>query len=137
MYRYIATSCRRPNCPNAFLATHAGLFCDSPVNHTVFWENVIITAHRFAISIIIAVVCLSGCGSPTNETAGVADASAVAKSSDDRLDVFLEDVFQRELAFSRIFETQLGINSRRYGEWNDFSDAAVRRRLARRYRESN
>jgi len=120
---------------DTFLAPHARLFCDSPVKHTVFWENAIITAPRFAISIIISVVFLSGCGPPTNETADVADASAVAESSDDRLDVFLEDVFQRELAFSPIFETQLGIKTSRYGEWNDFSDAADVARNERRQQD--
>ncbi len=88
-------------------------------------ENAIYTTNRLAISFVFGVVLLSGCGSPTNETGDVADASAAAESSDERLDVFLEDVFQRELALSPIFETQLGLKTERYGEWDDFSDAAA------------
>jgi len=34
-------------------------------------------------------------------------------------------VFQRELAYSPIFETQLGLKTEIYGEWDDFSDAAA------------
>jgi len=82
-------------------------------------ENVINTTYRLIITFVFGIALLSGCGAPTNETADVAE------SSDDRLDVFLEEVFQRELAFSPIFETQLGLKTERYGEWDDFSDAAA------------
>ena len=34
-------------------------------------------------------------------------------------------MFQRELAYSPIFETQLGLKTEIYGEWDDFSDAAA------------
>jgi len=98
-------------------------------------EIAIFTAYRFAISFVFAIAFLPGCGSPTNETSDVADASAAAESSDDRLDVFLEDVFQRELTFSPNFETQLGIKTERYGEWDDFSDAAAIARNERRLQD--
>ena len=105
------------------------------MNHAVFQENVIYTTYRFAILFLFAIVSLAGCGSPTSETADVTGSSAAAESPDERLNVFLEDAFQRELAFSPIFETQLGLKTERFGEWDDFSDAAAVARNERRQQD--
>ena len=55
-----------------------------------------------------------------------ADAEAV-QTEDDRLAAFFEELFQRNLAESPIFQSQLGMKGPDYGKWDDFSDAeAVR-----------
>lgn len=54
-------------------------------------------------------------------------AAEAAQTEDERLAAFFEEVFQRNLANSPIFQAQLGMKTERYGEWDDFSDAeAVR-----------
>ncbi len=45
------------------------------------------------------------------------------KSENLRLDTFLDDVYEREVAESPIAQAQLGRRTDRYGEWDDFSDA--------------
>jgi len=55
------------------------------------------------------------------ETATAAEAQA--QTEDERLAAFFEEVFQRNLANSPIFQAQLGMKTDRYGEWDDFSDA--------------
>ncbi len=42
---------------------------------------------------------------------------------DDRLNVFFEEVFQRNVKDSPILQSQLGMKGADYGKWNDFSDA--------------
>ncbi len=89
--------------------------------------------------LLIALLC-AGCGAASDQTADVAivdsetDAApapatsapdAAVVSADELLDAFLEEVFQRELADSPMFETRLGIKNERYGQWDDFSDAAA------------
>jgi len=44
------------------------------------------------------------------------------QSEDQRLAAFFDEIFQRNLANSPIFQAQLGIKTERYGEWDDFSD---------------
>ncbi|MBT8471494.1 MAG: DUF885 domain-containing protein [Marinicaulis sp.] len=50
------------------------------------------------------------------------NAEMQAQSEDQRLSAFFEEIFQRELAESPIFQAQLGMKGDRYGEWDDFSD---------------
>ncbi|WP_425408753.1 DUF885 domain-containing protein [Hyphococcus sp.] len=45
------------------------------------------------------------------------------QTEDERLSAFFEEIFQRELSESPIFQAQLGMKTERYGEWDDFSDA--------------
>lgn len=52
------------------------------------------------------------------ETAIVAE-----QTEDERLTAFFDELFQRELAASPIFQAQLGMKTELYGEWDDFSDA--------------
>ncbi|MDZ7627335.1 MAG: DUF885 domain-containing protein [Parvularculaceae bacterium] len=52
---------------------------------------------------------------------------AAVQTEDQRLEAFFEDVFQRNLKASPLFQSQLGIKGHDYGKWDDFSDAqAVR-----------
>ena len=61
------------------------------------------------------------------EAAAETAAEAEAQTEDERLSAFFNELFQRNLANSPLFQTQLGIKGERYGEWDDFSDAeAVR-----------
>ena len=61
------------------------------------------------------------------EAAAETAAEAEAQTEDQRLAAFFNELFQRNLANSPLFQTQLGIKGERYGEWDDFSDAeAVR-----------
>lgn len=50
-----------------------------------------------------------------------------AQTEDERLAAFFEELFQRNIAESPLFQAQLGMKTAQYGEWDDFSDAeAVR-----------
>jgi uncharacterized protein (DUF885 family) len=103
-------------------------------------EATILTAYRLISPLFVAAVFCAGCGSPSDQTADIAvvdrdpDAAAAViieeptrdtVSADEAFEVFLEEVFQRELADSPMFETRLGIKTERYGQWDDFSDAAA------------
>jgi uncharacterized protein (DUF885 family) len=46
-----------------------------------------------------------------------------AQTEDARLAAFFEEIFQRNLANSPIFQSQLGMKGDDYGKWDDFSDA--------------
>lgn len=50
-------------------------------------------------------------------------AVVVEQTEDERLAAFFDELFQRNLADSPIFQAQLGVKTERYGEWDDFSDA--------------
>ncbi len=57
------------------------------------------------------------------------EAAAAAKpvTEDERLAAFFEEVFQRNLKDSPIFQAQLGMKGPDYGKWNDFSDTEAQR----------
>jgi len=55
-----------------------------------------------------------------------------AMSEDERLAAFFEEVFEREVALSPIFEAQLGRKTENYGSWDDASDAAAQAENDRR-----
>lgn len=60
------------------------------------------------------------------EVAGdTASPSSAEDSEDGRLNAFFEDVFQRTIKDSPIFQAQLGIKTEDYGKWDDFSDAGA------------
>ena len=48
--------------------------------------------------------------------------SEAAQTEDQRLAAFFQEIFQRNLANSPIFQAQLGQKTDQYGEWDDFSD---------------
>ena len=54
--------------------------------------------------------------------AGV-DAAASLQTDEVRLGAFFESVFQRNLAASPLFQSQIGIKGPDYGKWDDLSDA--------------
>lgn len=59
-------------------------------------------------------------------------ASTDEQSADQRLHRFLDEVFERQVAASPMWESQLGRKTERQGQWDDFSDAAAQRRLQSR-----
>jgi len=54
------------------------------------------------------------------------------QSADERLNDFLDEVFERRVAESPIWESRLGRKTVRQGQWDDFSDAQAERRLGAR-----
>ena len=61
--------------------------------------------------------------------AGAQEAAVAAKpaTEDERLAAFFEEVFQRNLKDSPIYQAYLGIKGPDYGKWNDFSDEEAQR----------
>ncbi len=53
-----------------------------------------------------------------------------AQTEDERLAAFFEEIFQRNLKTSPLFQSQLGIKGPDYGKWDDFSDAEAVRQNA-------
>lgn len=66
-------------------------------------------------------LCLFSATAGAQEAATAAEAQA--QTEDERLAAFFEEIFQRNLTNSPIFQAQLGMKTERYGEWDDFSDA--------------
>ena len=64
-------------------------------------------------------------------TAAFAQADAAqtqaAQSEDQRLAAFFEEIFQRNLARSPLFQSQIGMKTADYGKWDDFSDEEAAR----------
>jgi len=56
--------------------------------------------------------------------------AAQAATEDERIAAFFEEVFQRNLKDSPIFQSQLGMKGPDYGKWNDFSDQEAQRQDA-------
>ena len=80
---------------------------------------------KAALAATTAFAALSGANlyAQTTEPA----AAEAAQTEDERLSAFFEEVFQRNLANSPIFQAQLGMKTERYGEWDDFSDEEATR----------
>ena len=53
--------------------------------------------------------------------------AAPPAGGDAQLAAFFEEVFQRGLKNSPIFQSQLGMKGEDYGKWDDFSDAEAQR----------
>ncbi|MEZ5895653.1 MAG: DUF885 domain-containing protein [Parvularculaceae bacterium] len=70
----------------------------------------------------------SGLIAPGYAQDAAADAASVqAQSEDERLSAFFDEIFQRNLNNSPLFQSQMGMKGPDYGKWDDFSDAeAVR-----------
>jgi uncharacterized protein (DUF885 family) len=62
--------------------------------------------------------------------APAAPAAAAPQTEDARLGAFFEEVFQRNLKDSPIFQAYLGMKGPDYGKWNDFSDEEAQRQDA-------
>lgn len=52
---------------------------------------------------------------------------AAQQTEDERLSAFFEEIFQRNLMNSPLFQAQLGMKGPDYGKWDDFSDAEAQR----------
>ncbi len=72
---------------------------------------------------------LLGCGS-SSAPSSVKGAQSVAKSDSERLEAFFAETWQAELARSPQMQTSLGLRTD-YGKWDDRSDEAAARDLAR------
>ncbi|MEO1242164.1 MAG: DUF885 domain-containing protein [Pseudomonadota bacterium] len=84
------------------------------------------TRRRMPILLATTALTLFNIGAHAQEAASAA-VEAEAQTEDQRLAGFFQEVFDRNLANSPIFQAQLGMKTERYGEWDDFSDAeAVR-----------
>ena len=62
-------------------------------------------------------------------SAGAQEPAAAAKpaTEDERLAAFFEEVFQRSVKDSPLFQAYLGMKGPDYGKWNDFSDEEAQR----------
>ena len=58
-------------------------------------------------------------------------AAEAAQTEDDRLAACFEELFQRNVAESPLFQSQLGMKGPDYGKWDDFSDAEAIRQNER------
>jgi len=94
-----------------------------------------IAIHRLAVLFLLVfnLVALVGCdrGSGQEETAAVANESSVApasaaeaaeRSETQRLNAFLDQIYERNVAAYPEWETSLGRKTDQQGEWNDYSD---------------
>lgn len=78
-------------------------------------------------AILASTTMLAGMAFAAPAVAQAQATEAEAQTEDQRLAAFFEEVFQRNLKASPLFQSQLGIKGPDYGKWDDFSDAeAVR-----------
>ena len=75
-----------------------------------------------AIACGLVMTVLAGAPAVAQETPAAAHVT-----EDARIAAFFEEVFQRGLKDSPIFQSQLGMKGPDYGKWNDFSDQEARR----------
>lgn len=64
------------------------------------------------------------------EPAATPAAASSEQTEDARLAAFFEEIFQRNLKNSPLFQSQLGVKGPDYGKWDDFSDAEAQRQNA-------
>ena len=94
-------------------------------------------------STILAAFTLAACGqsddatttSPSEVVATSPEMEEPAQpnvSEDERLDAFFDEVFEREVALSPVFEAQLGRKTDNYSKWDDASDASAEAENGRR-----
>lgn len=94
-------------------------------------------------SSILGALALVACGQSDDvrtatpgETAAapaeIEEANELNISEDERLAAFFDEVFEREVALSPIFEAQLGRKTDNYGKWDDASDASAQAENDRR-----
>lgn len=88
-------------------------------------------------AVCLAALALTACGqqgkTPAAESPDSGTVETVeAASEDERLSTFFEQVFEREVALSPLFEADLGRKTENYGKWDDASDAAANAENQRR-----
>ncbi len=82
---------------------------------------------KLALAAGTAFALVAGAQAQAQATPAGPAAAETAQTEDERLSAFFEELFQRNLAESPMFQSQLGMKGPDYGKWNDFSDAeAVR-----------
>jgi len=77
-----------------------------------------------AVALLMAIAVTPSWAENAPTTAAV---PAAAQTEDQRLAAFFEEVFQRNLKDSPIFQSQLGMKGPDYGKWGDLSDAEATR----------
>ncbi|MCI5048543.1 MAG: DUF885 domain-containing protein [Aquisalinus sp.] len=99
----------------------------------------------FASSLLLSTsaIILTSCGKPVDDpaatkTAAIAEQANTAPETNgteaetdenERLTAFFEEVFERDVANSPMFQAQLGRKTEDYGKWDDFSEAEERRQV--------
>lgn len=83
----------------------------------------------FASSALVAVIGYSAIPAFAAQGSGAASATETSQvqTEDARLAAFFDEIFQRNLKNSPIFQSQLGMKGPDYGKWDDFSDAEAQR----------
>jgi uncharacterized protein (DUF885 family) len=80
----------------------------------------------FASSVALVALLAAAPSYAAPDAAAPVEAAAV-ETEDQRLAAFFEEVFQRNLKNSPLFQSQLGMKGPDYGKWDDFSDAEAQR----------
>jgi uncharacterized protein (DUF885 family) len=78
-------------------------------------------------SAAVLALALAMASAQAEDTPAVAAVPAAPQTEDQRLMAFFDEVFQRNLKDSPIFQSQLGIKGPDYGKWGDQSDAEATR----------
>ena len=65
----------------------------------------------------------SAAGTPAPTAVQVRGADSAAQNEDQRLAVFLDEVFERNVSQSPEFQAELGRKTKDYGRWDDYSEA--------------
>lgn len=80
-----------------------------------------------AATTAIAIASAAHFATPAFAQSEPAAVEAAAQTEDQRLAAFFEEIFQRNLKNSPIFQSQLGMKGPDYGKWDDFSDTEAQR----------
>lgn len=86
-------------------------------------------SHSMFITVAALALTAGYVGSPAS--AQEPQTAEVAQIEDERLAAFFEEIFQRNLQESPLFQTQIGLKTADYGKWDDFSDAEAIRQNER------
>jgi uncharacterized protein (DUF885 family) len=93
--------------------------------HRIKGSSMKLAKSAFVSSVAILALVAAAPALAASEAGPVATAASEAgeQSEDQRLAAFFEEVFQRNLKNSPLFQAQLGMKGPDYGKWDDFSDA--------------
>ncbi|OFW99840.1 MAG: hypothetical protein A3E78_07280 [Alphaproteobacteria bacterium RIFCSPHIGHO2_12_FULL_63_12] len=80
-----------------------------------------------ALSASFAATAMSPALAETAPASAAAEVESKAQTEDQRLAAFFEEIFQRNLKNSPLFQAQLGMKGPDYGKWDDFSDEEAQR----------
>ncbi len=88
-------------------------------------KSVLLTSTALFASLALAAATPAFAQSSDAAATPVTDAAA--QTEDQRLAAFFEEIFQRNLKNSPLFQAQLGMKGPDYGKWDNFSDAEAQR----------